>query len=146
MAVIVKGKSICGACGFKVRKRSVFCYNCGESIPGKSAEPIDQIISENGNSPKIDSLEDSRGVKVAKSEAESLEADANQTPVAVVRPYDKTRLRSAASMRRKVEVFNRKPVEVTWVERERSSTAYIIVSILLAVISGTLLIIAFYLK
>ncbi len=59
---------------------------------------------------------------------------------------ERAKLRSAASLRRRARTFERKPLEVVWVERENPSMVFIIVSLMLVVFAAVLLALALYLR
>lgn len=145
MAGTVVKKEVCRSCGVEVRETSSFCYACGETILAETEPDIVrvdmQILSGNGSLDR---------------EAPSIEIEATQVseePAAEVisgnalqANEDKTKIRSAASFRRKAKAYNRKPVEIAWVQREGSPRAFIIVSIVLIVFAAVLLALALYLK
>lgn len=55
-------------------------------------------------------------------------------------------LRSAASLRKQRRAYNRQPVEITWERPSRAPVGFIITTIVLAVGSLVLLLIALYLR
>ena len=127
MSEVAVKKSVCDACGASVREGSTFCYSCGKPVPAeKKTETVTEspTVSKNG-----------------------LPADSFDAPIVTEGPLaeDKPKMRSAASMRRGVKAYNRKPVEVVWVEREGPGS-FLIVSIVLVILTSILLALALYLK
>ncbi len=137
MAKTAVKKSVCGSCGIAVRKGALFCFSCGEPVSKKPAVEINDTVQYNGRV-----VEDADPTVPLPAEPIQIEKTAEPEPDVV----DSTNLRSAASIRRGAKAFNRKPVEVVWVERERSPTVFIIVSIVLVVFTAVLLALAIYLK
>ena len=140
MAETVVEKSVCGSCGVSVRDSSSFCYSCGESVSVphdlENSDPTQnngRVVEKSDSIALDDPIIAEEPIADEKSAEPEPEAD------------DKTRLRSAASMRRRAKAYYRKPVEVVWVERERPS-AFIVVSIVLVVFAAVLLALAMYLK
>ncbi len=140
MAETVVEKSVCGSCGASVRDSSLFCYSCGESVSVAQGVEISKPTQNNGRIvEKLDSI--ALDDPIIAEEPIADEKSAEPEPEA----DDRTKLRSAASMRRRAKAYNRKPVEVVWVERERPS-AFVVVSIVLVVFAAVLLALAMYLK
>lgn len=141
----VAEKAVCESCGAGVRDASSFCYNCGESIP---ATPGSVISGMSALAASINGLTTEKApssdIDVLVSADEPIEGKI----VADTEPLidERTNVQSAASLRRRAKAYNRKPVEIVWVERQGSSTAFIVVSIVLVVFTAVLLAFAMYLK
>lgn len=143
MAGTVVKNEVCRSCGVEVRETSSFCYACGETVsavPDPDVIAADtQILSGNGSLEalpiEIEAPQFSEEPIKEEISTDTLRGNEN-----------KKEFRSAASVRRKAKAYNRKPVEIAWVQRERSPRAFIIVSILLIVFAAVLLALALYLK
>ena len=145
MAGTVVEKAVCDSCGVAVREASSFCYNCGVTVSaGQGSSPVNtesQIVANNGRAFEQPSAIILDAPKIAENPTEEAKPAVVESTV-----VDNTKLRSAASLRRNVKAYNRKPVEIVWAERESSPKAFIIVSILLVVFTAVLLALALYLK
>ena len=133
---------MCEACGAEVREASTFCYNCGEAVfgefsaspPDENDAPMDPYDAEMLKAWK----EDDAGVKVAETDTDNHV----ENSVSTARP----RLQSAASLRRRAKVFDRRPAEVVWQSPAAPSKLFITGSIVLVLLAGALLFLALYLK
>lgn len=157
-------KTVCVSCGTEVREGSSFCYSCGELISGKptKAKKRSRKASKNGRPVKETNRLDAEGPEQAIEQEEQLVEQPVEIltyPIPVEEPViedktvlaesvveDSAKLRSAASMRRRTRTFERKPVEVMWVEREKPNLTFIIVSLLIVGFAAGLLVFALYLK
>jgi hypothetical protein len=165
MAENVIEKVACTSCGTEVREGSSFCYSCGEPVSGKPTKAKSKRSrkgSKNGRPVKetnrLDAEEPQQAIEqetqLVEQPAETLaEPIAVEEPVIEDKPAveesvveDRPKLRSAASMRRRTRTFERKPVEVMWVEREKPSWVFIIVSLVIVGFAVMLLALALYLK
>ncbi len=145
MAGTVVKKEVCRSCGVEVRETSSFCYACGETILAAVEPDIvsadTQILSGNGS---LD--QEAQPIEIEVTQASDEPAAEVISGKALQANEDNTKIRSAASFRRKAKAYNRKPVEIAWVQRERSPKAFVIVSIVLTVFAAVLLALALYLK
>ena len=143
MAGTVVKKEVCRSCGVDVRETSSFCYACGESVL-EAPEPdilAAEIASGNGRL-----AQEAPPAEIEAPQISGEPADGEISGDALIVDENKKEIRSAASVRRKAKAYNRKPVEIAWVQRERSPTAFIIVSIMLIIFAAVLLALALYLK
>ncbi|MEO7672635.1 MAG: zinc ribbon domain-containing protein [Pyrinomonadaceae bacterium] len=141
MAGAVVEKGVCRSCGVPVRETSSFCYACGESV--LMARDVD--IEAVDNSHNGGSIDEDATLLIREADVTAKPLEVEISPDALP-AESKPELRSAASVRRKAKAYNRKPVEIVWAERERSPTAFIVVSILLVIFAGVLLGLALYMK
>lgn len=145
MAGTVVKKEVCRSCGVEVRETSSFCYSCGEPVLARQEPdviPADtQIVSGNGRL-----VQESPSIEIDPPQVSEVPAAGEISADTFRASENKTKIRSAASLRRKAKAYNRKPVEIAWVQRERSPTAFIVVSIALIIFAAVLLALALYLK
>lgn len=164
MAENVIEKAACTSCGTEVREGSSFCYSCGEPLSGKQPKAKSKRSrkgSRNGRPVKETNRLAEEPEKAVVQETQVVEqlVETLAEPLAVEEPFigdkptvaesvveDSPRLRSAASMRRRTRTFERKPVEIMWVEREKPSWMFIIVSLVIVGFAAVLLALALYLK
>ena len=164
MAENVIEKAACTSCGTEVREGSSFCYSCGEPVSGKPLKAKSKRSrkgSKNGRSVKETNrlAEEPEKAIVQETQVDEQPVENHAEPIAVEEPViedkhalaesvveDSSRLRSAASMRRRTRTFERKPVEIMWVEREKPSLTFIIVSLIIVGFAAVLLALALYLK
>ena len=165
MAENIIEKVACTSCGTEVREGSSFCYSCGEPVSGKPLKAKSKRSrkgSRNGRPVKeTNRLDAEEPEQTIEPETQLVEqpAETLAEPIAVEEPViedkpgvtelaveDSPKLRSAASMRQRTRTFERKPVEVMWVEREKPSWVFIIVSLVIVGFAVMLLALALYLK
>src|SRR5687768_4302050 len=103
---------VCRFCGADVRSGSAFCYNCGKSVTAqgpKGGAPTERLVPVKENhTPPTQRLD---------PEAASLRShpeNAGQVPTRSARPTE------------------RKPVEITWVERDGDSPVLLIGTLVIA--------------
>lgn len=138
MAETLVKDETCGACGANVRPQALFCYNCGSSVSA------DISLEQNDGKEKIligsfsdDAAEEEKTVIVKTSERNNGKAVGGET----------TKLKSAASMRRKPKMFQRKKVKIFWEEPESAPNIwFILVAISLTLFALGLWLLALYLE
>lgn len=142
MAETAVKNQICQHCGAEVRPNTQFCYNCGGSLATEIENvPIAQNIveSNNGNESKPTSklkLEDALVAPIPKPEV-----------VEESKIEEETKLKSAATMRRKSKVFQPKRVEVIWEEYENAPDLwFVLAAVLLTLLAIGIFYMALYLK
>lgn len=166
MAKKLAKKEVCEACGADVRDGSLYCYNCGGPV---TAEARAAFEARSGRDPVSDAWfkgeivqsarRETTKLKASKTIAESKAAEpepAVQEPAAPIakekseaaekpipRPgiHEEAKLKTAASLRRKGKLIERRTVEVVWEEPEASPGAKFI----LGALSMTLLVILIFL-
>lgn len=119
MAEIVVESLICSACGADIRIDSQFCYNCGETI-------ADLTDGRRHDSEPIGPMENGSELNPVNNKPEKLQ--------------------SAASMKKRVKVFDRSPAEYSWEKRTEPSPLFVIAAIFLTIFAGVLLFLALYLR
>jgi len=164
MADTLVENRVCEACGVDVRSGSLFCYNCGESVEPKSEVVVNEdneIASQIWFRENIGNNGDESGE--SKSEEIKIESDSEiaKTEEVVENPIDKTaqapvektsiheqaKLKSAASLRRKSKIIQRKKVEVVWEEHENAPNGwFIIVALVLAGLAAGIIYLAIHLR
>lgn len=120
-------ENTCNDCGVEVRVGSQFCYNCGSSVSLLPAEG--DVSYSDGGKNDDDSLRN--GTKHDGAEEKSPKSAKDRGPSTV--------------RRRNV----RKPIvprEVSWVEPEGLGLRFLLTTIVLAILTITLVALAFYLR
>jgi hypothetical protein len=138
---------ICNACSAEVRPQALFCYYCGGAITAEKSPSSDNGSSTSVNSQKLDGetiikLADEKqniGEEIhVRKKSENLEKQDLQ---------DKTRLKSAATLRRKSKTLQPKTVEVIWEEHENAPNVWFIsAAVALTILSVAILFLAMYFK
>lgn len=148
MAETIVKNEVCNACGKNARPGSLFCYNCGSSISAESASP-----EKVENDYKTEKLTDEKLTDIVFSEKKSVSDDqniaeaANNKTVGEALVEENTKLKTAASMRRKPKSIQRKRIEVVWEEPESAPNVwFILVALLLTGFALGLWFLASYLK
>ena len=147
MAETVVENLICEACGSEIRDASAFCFNCGESILDESDEFIESDPSESDaanarlDEKMSEAWKDDDSVVTAEDSIGETEDD-GENSVAERR----TKLRTAASLRKRAKALKRRPVRVVWEEPAQPSRLFMVVSIGLTLFAAAMLFLALYLK
>ena len=144
MAETLVENRICKACGVEVRNDTFFCYNCGTSI---TADASSEKAEDNIGTDKTEKLLFLENI----SEAEKISVVENkkteETNGSEIIAEEKPKLKSAASMREKPKMIQRKRVEVVWEEPASAPNIwFILVAILLTGFAVGLWLLASYLK
>lgn len=164
MAENVTEKSeTCLKCGADIRPGSLFCYSCGSSVSADAGSEI----QNNGNL-KDNGLPEEKYVSAAGKSAFSDEFGAIEKPIGV--PLDspsvaplkeailegekkeltvekETKLKTAASLRRRPKPTVSKTVEVVWDQPESSShTWFVLVSLILVLFAVCMLMAMLYIR
>ncbi len=120
-------ESICNVCGIDVRDGSQFCYNCGSSV----AALKDAVeVSQKNNGFEASDLTTKGSVQNAAE------------PQKVAVKSDE----SNSEARRRPKKRTIAPKEVAWVEPEGVGVRFLLTTILLALLTTTLLVLAFYFR
>lgn len=134
MAESVKEKQICQNCDADIRPDTQFCYNCGTSVQAVD-EPADVAIDDNSIGETIDDAESEKD----KSLADLERALSAEFPV---KEDGRSKLDNATSERKRARKGKSKPLEVVWEPVSAdSSRVYLLFVILIAVITGAVLLI-----
>jgi hypothetical protein len=136
MPEVLVDQRTCGACGADVRPESLYCYNCGEEINDLqgAVKPIQRPDFEPDEKPILSpSITSKDSAPVAPKVAVERITQANGQP-----------LESAASLRRRTRVMERKPVEVVWESAEGPNILLIVSTIVLFLFSLVVIGIALY--
>jgi hypothetical protein len=167
MAKTLVEKEICDACGAEVRPGSLFCYNCGGAVSEEPVKPASSDKKENTNHHNSGSDLADNDLKTKPLKMEAVENFENQPVAKPVgkpssgklpekfedRPIEKpsiqeeAKLKSAASLRRKAKIYQKKTVEVVWEEPENAPNKWFpIVAIVLILLVVGIFYLAMYLK
>lgn len=168
MAKTLVEKEICDACGADVRPDSLFCYNCGGAVAEEARETATNDNQKSTNNNKFQTaLAENSDLKTTPLKQETVEKFENQPIAKPVgkptsgklpekfedRPIEKppvqedAKLKSAASLRRKAKIYQKKTVEVVWEEPEAAPNKWFpIVAILLILFVVAIFYLAMYLK
>ncbi|MFN2391063.1 MAG: hypothetical protein ABR566_03755 [Pyrinomonadaceae bacterium] len=155
MAETLVENKVCNACGADVRPGALFCYSCGKSVTLRS-DIVDNNNNENGGDIRLhDDIIKGNG-NLDKLAKEGLLAEQNtQTRLeefsekTVTKPniQEQVKLKSAASLRRKSKILQKKRVEVVWEEQEDVPNIwFIIVAISLTIFAIIVVYLAMYLR
>ncbi len=123
---------VCGACRADVRPRALFCYHCGASVDSKVEGADKNGIAKNADL-FIDIISDGDKTKSKKPFPEDIpfakviEERSSKTVFSKEDSPEKTKLKSAASLRRKSKVIQPKKVEISWEAREDVPNIWFIV-------------------
>ena len=143
MALTLVQNKICAACGAEIRPNALFCYACGGAV---AEEKPDEILS-NGKAVQAVAEKSETVEKTVINEI--VETKEIEQPKEIEKPVveGETKLKTAAAMRRKSKSFQNKRVEVVWEEHDSAPNLWFMaVAFLLAIVSGVILFLAFYLK
>jgi hypothetical protein len=164
MAETLVENKICEACGADVRPGSLFCYNCGGAVSQDLPEP-----EKNNNKKDVsnawlqrDLVENSdlKTTQLKKETVEKVELKPIEKPLSggllekiEDKPLEKpliredAKLKSAANLRRKAKIYQKKTVEVVWEEPENAPNKWFpIVAILLILFVVGIFYLAMYMK
>lgn len=168
MAKTLVEKEICDACGADVRPDSLFCYNCGgavsDDIPESVLERKQKISSGNNFRNDLPPDNNLKTTKLKNEAVEEIEIKPIEKPSE--KPFvdefpakteeklperpsiqEEAKLKSAANLRRKAKIYQRKTVEVVWEEPENAPNKWFpIVAILLIFFVIAIFYLAMYLK
>lgn len=137
MALTSVQNKICAACGAEIRPNALFCYACGGAV---AEEKQDEVLTNEKAAPVV--VETVETVETT-AVSEIVETKEIEKPIVA----DETKLKSAAAMRRKSKSFQNKRVEVVWEEHENAPNLWFMaVAFFLAIVSGVILFLAFYLR
>lgn len=147
MAETLVENRICDDCGADVRPGALFCYSCGGSVSTKNVDDNNQnegvseawfrenISGENGNNNKTAAI-------IVKTPSDKIAEIGNRKSG----NQEQTKLKSAASLRRKAKTLPKKDVEIVWEEHEAPNIWFILVALLLTAFAGGIVYLAMYLK
>jgi hypothetical protein len=147
MAETLVENRICGACGAEVRAGALFCYNCGGSLAPDFLKSEKQTeIKKPVDAPFSNDLTNNNDNSAARLEKMVVEQAADQ-PIEKPARQNEAKLKSAANLRRQSKTFERKRVEVVWVEPENAPNGwFIVVALLLTLFVVGIFFLAMYLK
>ncbi len=143
MALILVENKICSACGADVRPNALFCYGCGSAVADEkkadenfTAEKSVPVVNEGSEKNAVDET-------IERNEPENTIIEEPAKPIAA----EETKLKSAASLRRKSKSFQNKKVEIVWEEHENAPNVWFIsVSVVLTIVALIVLFLAVQLK
>jgi hypothetical protein len=168
MAETLVEKKICEACGADVRPGSLFCYNCGGAVQEDLPKPAKNNDKKDVSTARLErELSKNSDLKTTQLKKETVEKTADkpiEKPVEKKlsgellekiedKPVEKTliredaKLKSAANLRRKPKIYQKKTVEVVWEEPENAPNKWFpIVAILLILFVVAIFYLAMYMK
>lgn len=152
MAETFVENEVCRACQADIRLNALFCYHCGASVTPKTESVGNNGISKNADlfidiisggekvKNKNPPVEDVQAAQIIK-EKTSQQVFANETS------QNKTKLKSAASLRRKSKIIQPKKVEISWEASETApNTRFIIVALAITLFAVGVLYLALQLR
>ncbi len=129
---------ICQHCGADVRPDTQFCYNCGGSLAAETADDLKANPQMN--------VESSNGYE-SKPTTKLKSLEVADAPISKPIIEEETKLKSAATMRRKSKILQPKQTEVIWEEHENAPNVWFILAALFLTLSAIVIFyIASYLK
>lgn len=164
MAKKVTQKEVCDACGADVREGSMYCYNCGGPVTAEAraaaeARSARDAVSDawfKGEIVKKGRRRETTKLKPTSTVIEPIAAEPAPEPEKPAEPvaepeaekaipkpgiHEEAKLKTAASLRRKGKLIERRTVEVSWEEPTSSPGARFIFGALLM----TLIVVLIYL-
>ncbi len=168
MAETLVEKKICEACGADIRPGSLFCYNCGGAVSEGLPEPATNSNKKNVSTAWFESdlavNSDLKTTQLKKETVEKVEVKPIEKPIEkpTITEFLKqnaekssenpliqkdAKLKSAANLRRKAKIYQKKTVEVVWEEPENAPNKWFpIVAILLILFVVGIFYLAQYMK
>jgi len=145
MAETLVENRTCSACGVDVRTGALFCYNCGGSVAPEL--PVAENHLPDGD------FRESITEEISREEIlEPIEnipaAETADKPIEKPEIQEEARLKSAASLRRKAKIFQRRKVEeIAWTGHENAPNAwFILVALVLTIFAVVIFWLAMRLK
>ena len=165
MAETLVEKLVCAVCDADVRKDALFCYHCGGAVAAEvatAAAGSDSVSSgwfrENIADEEAKIKEAEKSKITSKLDAEVVEKIDKpiekpidlpiEKPIEKPKVVEKTKLKSAAEMRRKARTLKKNRVEeVVWEEHENAPNGwFMMVALILILIAAGLFFVAVYMK
>lgn len=162
MAETLVEQRVCAKCGADVRKGALFCYHCGGAVAPEvavSAANGDSVSSgwfrENiaeEESPKTTAkLDEAVAEELEKPIEKPSDTPIEKTsdePVEKPKIVEEAQLKSAAAMRRKAKIVQKKRIEeIEWAEHESAPNVwFLLVALILIAIAAGLFFLAIYVK
>ncbi len=138
MAETIIENQICNSCGTDTRKGALFCYHCGGSVAPEIAVPkTDKIGEENQDLIKEGIVK--TGKKISRNKLKNRTENESaplkeivEKPISKPADQPEKALKSAASLRKKSKLIQKKKVEIIWEEHENAPNArFILATVLL---------------
>lgn len=146
MAETLVENQVCNHCGADVRPAALFCYNCGSSVAPETVIALKDRESAGEARFRRIIAEGKNGDKTTQIKQTIIE-EAVDKPKTQSSVQTKTKLKSAATMRRKSKTIQPKRIEVFWEEHENAPNGwFILAAILLMLTAAGILYLAMYLK
>lgn len=164
MAETLVEEKVCAACGADVREGALFCYHCGGALAAEVAASAngDSVSSgwfrENISDEEVKIKEAEKSKITAKLDAAVAEKIDKPIDKPSDKPFDEptkkpkiqeeAKLKSAAAMRRRAKIVQKKRVEeVAWEEHESAPNVwFIVVALVLILVAAGLFYLAVYMK
>jgi transcription elongation factor Elf1 len=152
MAETLVENRICKTCDAEVRKGALFCYNCGGSVaPEIPAPDNNQPVSDAWFREDIvaETAVDADSEQIEKiTEAKTEVLNAADIPIKKPDILEESKLKSAASLRRKSRPLQKiKIEEIVWEEHENAPNGwFILVALVLTLIAVGIFWLAIYMK
>lgn len=135
---------VCEACGAAVREGSAFCYSCGESVSGLNLAEVATQAEDARDVPDDVGMSNAEPIDRRRTKLNDLNIETERSGNPLIEK--RSRLQSTSALRKRTKIVKRKPVEVIWVEREKPSPMFVIISIVLTLFAGVLMFLAFYIR
>jgi hypothetical protein len=155
MAETLLEQQVCGKCGADVRKGALFCYHCGGAVASEvavSAANGDSVssgwfrenIAQEETAKTTTKLDETVTEKIDKP----IEKPSDE-PIEKPKIVEEAKLKSAAAMRRKAKIVQKKRVEeIEWAEHENAPNVWflLVALILILIVAGFFFLAVFVLK
>lgn len=134
MAEILVENKVCQACGTEIRQGALFCYSCGGLVAPESDVPnIENDVAANQISTEKKVTENgSKAVfptaAVPPDVQPNVLTDETEKPLVKSDPAKETNLKSAASLRKKTKIVQKKTVEISWQEYENAPNLWFVLT------------------
>lgn len=147
MSETVVKNDTCQNCSADVRKGALFCYNCGGSV-----SPTIKVSEEQGNFVSADFSPNRKNAKkdtaqtASKIDEAPEKKEAEENSISAV-DIDETKLKSAASIRKRPKTVVKKEVKIVWKEHDDAPNIWFIaVAGILTIAVAAVIWLALYLR
>ena len=131
MAETVLERQVCESCGAEVREGTSFCYNCGKPVTPEAVERSADVHASNGTA--------------RTTEAQAALDDLSER-FRIDDVSDEDKLAQAARQRRQARVRARR-TQLVWEPADTEvSTLFVVITLLIAVLTAAVVLVAVYWK
>lgn len=164
MAETLVKEKVCRACGADVRPQALFCYNCGSAVAPdlpltennkkknkkawvRDAPVADDFAEIDSEIAKIEEKPVGTGVKKDTGEISELRTREGGKKNEGTEKRDLSKMKSAASLRRRGKSVQKKRVEIVWEEHDNAPNGwFIFFAVVLTILAIVIWVISTYLE